>query len=240
MPQTTSVAKAFPDFPPVKPDKLHNYEIGAKADLLDRRVSFDAALYYINWKGVQQSVILPVSGGIPLGALLNGPSASGLGVDFGATVRPLMGLELSFTGGWNDLKMDGDVPSGGDDLYKKGDRLSYSPEFTGAVSGTYDFSFGGELRGRFTASGNYISKQKAFWVFFGGRGVNTGDSSFDIRAAFSVLFPTHWTATLFANNLTDDYGGLPTEGFPEFPIFTDQNRNRPHPRTIGVQFDYKY
>ncbi len=40
-PQYASVAKAHSDFPPVRPDKLTNFELGAKTDLFERRLSID-------------------------------------------------------------------------------------------------------------------------------------------------------------------------------------------------------
>ena len=50
------------------------------------------------------------------------------GVDFALTSRPLDGLELGITFGWNSLTMDADVLSGGNLLFARGDRLDYSPE----------------------------------------------------------------------------------------------------------------
>src|SRR5688572_14637609 len=35
--------------PQAEPDKLHNYELGAKLDLLEKRLSFEGALYYLDW-----------------------------------------------------------------------------------------------------------------------------------------------------------------------------------------------
>jgi outer membrane receptor protein involved in Fe transport len=236
LPQTTTVILIDPNFPPVKPDKLHNYEIGGKADLLNRLVSLDAALYYIKWKDVQQSIIVPF-GSFPVGALINGPSASGMGIDLAATVRPLEGLELSVSGGWNDLKMDGEVLSAGALLFRKGDRLNYSPDLTGTIAGAYEFQLGGDYRGRFMTSYNYISTQKSYFVSGGIASFNTGDPSINLRTTFSVLFPAHWTATLFADNLTNNYGALPTYGYH---TLTGQTDYRPRPRTIGLQVDFKY
>src|SRR5262249_23664904 len=131
------------DVPSVKPDKLNNYELGAKGDFLDKRLSVDAAVYYIKWNDVQQVLTIPyVHNGVAVGsvaALVNGESASGAGVDIAVTTRPLDRLELGVTFGWNDLKMDAEVFSNGALLFAKGDRLNYSPEFTGGTSVAYSF-----------------------------------------------------------------------------------------------------
>ena len=88
-PQNAAVVQAAPGFPPLKPDKLRTLEIGARGNLT-QRVSFDAAVYYIHWDDVQQSLSVPFNG-VPVVANVNGESASGVGVDLGASVRPADG-----------------------------------------------------------------------------------------------------------------------------------------------------
>src|SRR5262249_19324479 len=53
--QDPAVFTVYPQFPSVKPDTLDAYEVGTKGDLFGHRVSFDAAVYYINWRDIQQS-----------------------------------------------------------------------------------------------------------------------------------------------------------------------------------------
>jgi len=43
----------------VEPDSIKNYELGAKTAWLDRRMTFNAAAYRINWNDIQQGVLLP-------------------------------------------------------------------------------------------------------------------------------------------------------------------------------------
>ncbi len=40
-------------------DSVWSYEIGEKMRLLDRRVELSGSLFWINWKGIQQNVLLP-------------------------------------------------------------------------------------------------------------------------------------------------------------------------------------
>ncbi len=94
-PQSELVQLVAPDFIPVKPDKLSNYEIGAKGNLFDNKVTFDLALYYMKWKDIQQTLGIPVPGSTAyIVASVNGQSASGVGVDFAVTYRPIRGLQL--------------------------------------------------------------------------------------------------------------------------------------------------
>jgi len=48
----------------VKPDSIKNYELGAKTDWLDRRLTVNGAVYRINWNNIQQGQLLPCGFGI--------------------------------------------------------------------------------------------------------------------------------------------------------------------------------
>lgn len=49
---------SIPGFPPIPASfgayKTHNYEFGFKGDALDHKLSFDASLYYIDWRKISQ------------------------------------------------------------------------------------------------------------------------------------------------------------------------------------------
>lgn len=225
-----------PEFPSLRPDKLHNYELGAKTDLLNGRLSFDTSIYYIDWEDVQQSLIVPVASGVGKTALVNSESASGAGIDFAMTVRPATGLRLALTGSWNDLTMDEDVISAGISLFSKGDRLNLSSEFTGGVSGDYSFPLGESgFKAQFSASANYFSKQELHSLNGTSLLVNYGDDLLIARAALTVIAPTRWTTTLFADNLTNEYGKVTPPAF-----LSPELNTRERPRTIGLQVDFHY
>ena len=44
-------------------DHLWSYEIGSKSMLFDRSLSVNASAYYIDWKQIQQTIIIPICGG---------------------------------------------------------------------------------------------------------------------------------------------------------------------------------
>src|SRR3546814_19015300 len=69
------ITRAAPQFSPLKPDLLRNYELGVKGGTADGQLLFDAAIYYIDWRDVQQALLTNV--GTPraplfLSALVNG------------------------------------------------------------------------------------------------------------------------------------------------------------------------
>jgi iron complex outermembrane receptor protein len=153
--QNPGVLRTAPDFPPVDADTLKNYEIGAKGSLLDRRVNYDVALYYIDWQDVMQQVTVPYAN-TTIAAVVNGDSASGYGADIGLSVSPTDALQLGVTFSVNDLTLDDVVISRGLVLFDKGDRLMLAPKYTAGAFVDYSFPLGGSgLSGRFSLSANY-------------------------------------------------------------------------------------
>ncbi|WP_162248268.1 MULTISPECIES: TonB-dependent receptor [unclassified Sphingomonas] len=220
------------------PDKLRNYEMGAKGTLMDGMISYDAAVYYIDWKDVQQLITVPVvTGGvsIPRAAIVNSESASGPGADLSLSIRPVADLTLTAQFSWNNLTFDENVISGGQVLFAKGARLNFSPKYTGGASAEYAFPLGGDLRGKLSLSGNYTSTQ-AYRGLVGGAAVSEdGDKMFVARADFSVLFSERFGVTAFIDNLTNERG-TPVRT-PYLPA-TDDWDFRTRPRTVGVRLTY--
>jgi len=225
--------QSAPGFPPLRPDKLHNFEVGSKSSLLGNRLFVDAALYYIKWQGVQQILRVDVNG-VPASAPVNGGDASGLGLDLAVSVRPAAGVELGVSASWNNLGWDRDTYFNGNLLFSKGDRLNYSPKYTAGPFANYSFRMGTSgVEGRFAASASYTSKQILSDYSGGTRFVESGDTLLVARASFAINWNT-WTAILFADNLTDERG-TPIQDAYGVPDWSARMR----PRTVGVQLDYR-
>jgi outer membrane receptor protein involved in Fe transport len=221
--------------PPVNADTLHNYESGAKGGLWSGRVNFDLAVYYMDWKHVQQLLNVPF-GNIYTTAVVNGQSASGEGVDIAVTTQPMQGLTLGVNGSWNNLEMDSAVYSGGAVLFHKGDRLTMSPETTAGASAAYAFALGGSgLTGRLSASVNYTSAQ-SYRANPGGPivVVGIGDPIVIGRVGMSVESRDHWSATLFVNNVNNERGAVIR------PYMVPELTSRVRTRTAGVQLEYHF
>lgn len=232
--QAANIIRIAPQFPPLKPDNLKNYEIGAKGDVLGGRFSYDTALFYIDWQDVQQQVAVNIDG-IPNPVALNAGSASGLGFEFAVTTRPAEGLQLGVNFSWNDLTADSAVAdANGANLFEKGDRLNYSAEYTAGASADYAFSLGANgWNGQFSASANYNSEQVYRSVVSGTRDADIGSSMLIARTSFAVKAPEHWTVTVFVDNINNEE----SPGVGLFHVADWQQRVRP--RTIGLQFDWR-
>lgn len=229
--QQPIVIMTAPSIAPVDADTLNNYEVGTKGRIFDGVLQFEAAVYYINWRDVQRDESVVING-VPIAALVNGESASGVGFEFAINSEPVSGLELGISFSWNDLTWDDDVFSGGAVLFAQGDRLSLSPEIVAGASAAYNFPLGGNgIEGRLSASANYTSEQDL--EIATGRG--EGDAILIARTNFLIDFREHWSAMVFVDNVTNEDGAVLAAPFP-VPDWS----TRPRPRTFGLQLEYRF
>jgi len=230
IPQDEAVGSIIKNFAPLKPDKLTNYEAGVKGSFWDHRVSYDAAVFYITWHDVQQSISVIISDTAEITALLNDGSASGEGAEFAIRAQPFEPLSIGANFSWNNLHFNQSVLSGGDVVFAEGARPNGSPEYTAGASAEYKFPLGGSgIEGVLAASGNYISSLNTTTLGVGALG---GNSLVLTQGNFALRFPSHGTVGLFVNN-ANNYQGT------QFPFPGVQPWDtRIRPRTYGVRVEY--
>jgi iron complex outermembrane recepter protein len=83
-----------------KPDNIWTYEAGTKQQLVNNRVFLDASVYRSMWSDVQAYAFAP---GSVLTYYVNGGHVEGWGTDVSLSARPINGLTLTGTWGWNNL-----------------------------------------------------------------------------------------------------------------------------------------
>ncbi len=82
-------------------DSLWNYELGAKTAWLDRRLTVNAAAFYIKWNNIQQEILL--SCGFQFTA--NAGAAESKGGELEVHALPIEPLEISLGLGYQDAKI---------------------------------------------------------------------------------------------------------------------------------------
>jgi outer membrane receptor protein involved in Fe transport len=127
----TGVPIAPPTF---KSDSLWSYEGGYKAELLDRRLSVDAAVYTISWKDLQQASA--VNG---VGVIVNAGKAKIDGAEVALHFRATPQWTLDAGYAYTDGKLTEDAPG----LGKSGARLPNSAKDAASAGATYAFEAGG-------------------------------------------------------------------------------------------------
>lgn len=219
------------DVPAISEDLLTNYEIGVKGTL-GSRFSYEAALYYIDWKDTQQRIFVDIGNGLQAAVPLNGETVDGFGIDLSLSAALTDSLTVGATISQNNLGFAADVESGGVIVYNAGDRVDESPETTIGLTADYLFTLGGGYEGRIAASANYHSKLSVTDGLTGDTVYGDGIMQSQLRMTISA--PENWTAVLYVDNLTNE------DGIVRPVAANDYYHSRLRPRTIGLQLEYKY
>jgi iron complex outermembrane receptor protein len=120
-------------------DTVANVELGVKGVALDRKLSFDASVYQIDWKDVQLN-------GLSGGTLLVGNAGKAVvkGIEVQLTYNPTTAISVGAGLGYNDAKLTEVGTAQAANLGAVvGDRLPGSPRLSGAVYGDWRFPVAG-------------------------------------------------------------------------------------------------
>jgi len=205
-------------------DSLLNYEAGIKASLLDRRLGVDLSVYHIDWKDIQTTANLA-----GFNYLLNGGKARSSGVEASARWNA-DGLRLEGNLAYNDAHTRDAMAAVG---AVAGDRLPYSPRWSGALSADYEFVLTGDLMASFGAGLRYASSRNAYYsASVPAQVVLPAYTVFDLRAG---LRKGNYALSAYVQNLTNKRGLLLADTANINPLtLAGTNVVIARPRTIGL------
>lgn len=212
------------------PDKTQNFELGAKSELLDDRLSIDSSLYYINWKDIQLSLTNPQTG---LGYTGNGSQAKSQGLEFSVDSKPIPGLTVAAWLTLSDAELTQAFPPTSNAYGASGDRLPYSSRFSGNFSLRRDFAITDQLTAFFGGSVSYVGRREGEFTASAARQELPAFARTDLQTGIEYAA---WTVNLFVNNLADKRGVL-AGGLGSFPPFAFSYIQ---PRTVGVSMVRKF
>ena len=122
---------------PVAPEKVTTYEVGLKSELFNRRLTFNVAGFYNDYRNLQLFALVPSPLG-PLNLASNARKARTYGADVDVTLRPVRNLTLSAQLGWLDTKLTQFLLVGDPSLPDySGNELAFSPKFSAFLLGQY-------------------------------------------------------------------------------------------------------
>ena len=211
-----------------KPDTTVNYEIGTKGNAFGQLLSFDASVYYIDWRNIQVGVCTP---GCADYYFENANRAKSQGIELSVQVRPISGLTISPWVALNDAELTKPFPPEQLSLIygAAGDRLPYSSRFSGDLSAEQVLPITGELSGFVGGDVSYTGQRLGEFVATPQREVFPAYAKINLHIGIKV---NSWKANLFANNVADKRallsGGLSSGGNAPFAYTVIQ------PRTVGV------
>ena len=231
---TTSVALAAP-FGIILPsalaqDSIWTYELGAKADFLDRRLSVEAAVYYSQWDDVTVRIPISTTG---FNGLINSEGTETKGIELSVIARPIDGLTLRASGAYTDAEYVAAVPGTG---IVAGGEVDEVAKYTANASADYRWAVGGDADGFARLSWQHTSARSydAFPQFTPGDAIDRIDARLGVDLG-------DFTVALFADNLTDDNGAATYRSVTAIgPGVFENTSTRIRPRTFGLEASLRF
>jgi iron complex outermembrane recepter protein len=221
-------ARGFPVPPGWKSDKTYTYEVGAKGILMDRALSFDASLFYIDWKDLQLNYT-----NAGFGYTSNGSRAKSQGIELSIEAHPLKGMTVATSMSYNQAEL---TESLGASTARgvAGDRLPFTSRLSGTASIDQRFPLAGEWVGFAGGSVAYVGDRVGVFTGLGAqRQVYPAYSQVDLRAGLEFR---SWRLNAFVTNVGDKRGlvggGIGQSNAKLFNII--------QPRTIGVTVSKRF
>lgn len=223
----------LPGVPPtVDSDELTNYELGLKTIFADGRALINAAVFYIDWEGIQQAQGF---GGVS--ALANAGDAESQGVEFESLFSVTDGLQLGFNASYTDATLKSSPPELNNAF---GVQLPGVPEWTAALTADYSFTAFGGREAHVGGGWRFIDERFSEVVTATDNLAYTFPSYDVVDLNADVQFDA-MTLRVFVKNLTDERaftgGGTTVDGLNR-PIRLDLSVLQP--RTVGVSVDFQF
>lgn len=215
------------------PDSVWNYELGAKTEFLERRLSINVAAYRIKWKNVQQAVTDPGCGYL---FVANVGKVQSNGVEAEINLKPIESLLLTASGSYTNAEFKSIAgPFQGAADVQAGDAVPDVPRRKYSIAGEYTHAVAAEATAYLHAG----------WSHLGA--VSTGFTYHDTRPAYSALDASVGVRTercdvsLYGHNLTNSNGILQIqEGATTSYGSVFNSRISTPPRVIGIDFKLRY
>ena len=222
---------------PVQPDTVWSYELGAKSAWLDKRLTVNADVFRINWDKIQQTVLLAC--GFPF--LANAGAARSQGAEIDINARVIDDLTLEFSAGYDDAKFTETVPGV---LFQSGDRIPQVPRISAQLAADYEFPISNDIAGFAHADYRYVGNS---WS------TNNALTNPDTGRVVPLIRPSYRIAdlrggikygkteyALYIKNLTNEFANLSDTNAISLQAIGQSRVAISAPRTIGVEFRYRY
>jgi len=219
-----------------KPDTLNNFEIGWKSTLLDGRMTWNGALYYMPWKDYQVPVydlaICPSTFNANIG------NARVYGAESNVDYRISDGLTVEASMSYADSKITSNKFQNPDYVVFPGERLPFVAYFNGSANARYERPLSPALRGyaQFDISykGDTWSDLRATNPNGFGRVLQPAYEISNLR--LGVEAPGgRWTGEFYVSNLFDTNAVI----FSNSGNY-DRRQTTNLPRVIGLRASYRW
>ncbi|WP_088329388.1 TonB-dependent receptor [Lacimicrobium sp. SS2-24] len=214
-------------------EEVTSYEIGAKSDLLKRRLRLNLAAFYLDYEDIQTRVVEPETG---VNRVVNGPTATSQGVEAEVNFRATRNLTLNASLGYSDAAFD-DFSNCSRDIDCTGNQLPGAARVTSNMTATYTTML--DTDWEMYASANY-SYRSSMHSDAQNLDVTELDSSRLINAQLGFVSPQgDWDVLFWAKNLADEDIAVTRrdQSISELGLSTVVYQA---PRTFGITVTYNY
>lgn len=210
------------------PDNLWSYTVGEKAQLFDRRVTFNVAAFYVDWKKVQTNRNLDCG----YYFTQNAGKVRSMGLELESRFKLSDALTLGVNGSYTDAEANGSISNA---AANDGDRVPYFPKYTLAANATYVVPFND---GSLSFSGDFQMRGNSYTEFSETNPLRRKIPAYQTVNA-SVTYDTGpWELSLFGTNLNNSRMiSLVTRSRPS-AIADQQYYGRP--RTFGARAKLRF
>ncbi|MDB6088874.1 MAG: TonB-dependent receptor [Gammaproteobacteria bacterium] len=217
-----------------QPDRLWNYEVGAKTSWLDRRLIANTSFYYINWSDIQVTDFTNDTNALTF--IANAGKARVYGAEFEVEARPTRSTTLGGTLALVEAQLTQDQPSTNAQFAgHTGDLFPNVPQVSGSLFAQYTHAVTSSLEGFGRVDYSYTGRQ--------GTQFSPKNPIYNVVPAYNLLGvrlglrSEVWEAALFGRNLLNAYAvNILEEASNLTPRSVVPNR----PRTIGIDLRYHY
>lgn len=211
---------------PYKPENAWNYEVGVRTSLFDQRLDLGIAAYHIRTTDKQL-----YTGSFHGQVLRNAGKGTSTGVELEAVWRPTDQLTLTAIGNFGRSKFT-DFTDAFSGITYNGNRVPYAPDYSGRISAKYDFGqqvWGADVS--LLAGANFVGK-----TWFNESNTIGQDAYVTFDASVSLKFENGLTATVFADNITDEIIKTATFDFGGGDVRSTIAKGRTIGATLRAQF----
>ncbi len=203
------------------PETVKNYEFGIKSTFWDRRMRFNADIFYMDYTDLQ---VVQTNAVCLCNQTDNAASAKIKGIEAELDFMPVEGLMLSLSGSYVDAKYEDFIESSG--LDSSGNRLQRTPDTQ--ISAGIDY----RIR-NVDFSVNYSWQSDMFWATDN----IAKEPSYGLVDARIAYAPDNraWSVAVWGKNLADKLYRVNV-----IPFFGDEVSQFGPPRTYGIDLTLRY
>lgn len=218
------------DLSTYKSDSIWNYEVGEKSTFLDRRLRVDSAVYWLDWKGIQQYA------GFQCGYdfTVNAGAARSRGAELELDAVPIDNLNVSLGLGFINAKITATSPEA---FTRVGEPVQNTAPWTASLGADYSFPLAGRFQGFAHADYSYTDHSFSATNSQAQPRLREPYQLVDLRTGVTN---GSWDLALFVNNLFNVHANL-----GDFRAESAELPGRIRwlinpPRKIGLQAVYRW